>query len=1697
MPFHELVSRRRRTRVSVVVLTLGTLFTLVTCKLNDLLSPTSQASAKPTVSLSVDSVVTLGGTLKLSATVSAPGATVSASEYGIAWSVSNPAMATIATDGTLTGVAIGSVQVTARVVAPELGDNGPTASKNIRVGYAGIKIAAVDSLRAIGATRTMVVNGLNAAGNSVAPIPAAQLTYTVRDTTVMKVDANGVLTARKSATTYVLASTGGLTDSVAVKVRQVAKTANFGGASKLLVGALNKARTIAVSAYDSTNNLIPAAIPTVAWSVNNSAVATIGASTGSLTALKVDTTTITAVVDGVAAKILMSVQQIPATIAKVAGDARSDTVTQAVKVLPKVTVADSGGTAIPNDTVVFTVASGNGSISSGATQVTDATGAAIVGPWVLGPTAAAQSLLATASPASATFTVTGIPLAAKRMLFAAQPQTASSGGVLPSFQVAIADSIGNVVTSAASSLVTLSLGSNPGSATLGGTDTAHTTNGVATFNNVTVSAGGTGYTLLASAGPYAAGTSNPFVVYGAKAKLAVTTQPQAGRKGQVLPAIQISIQDAAGNVVGNATDSVSVAITTSTGATGAHLTGTTKVAAVGGIATFSALVIDSVGQASTGNPYKLTATSGTLASATTNSFDVKPVGTAAQLAFTVQPVSTTAGTTMASISVAVQDSGGGLVNTATNSITLGVQTGPATIASGTTTVSAVNGVANFTNIIVNKTGTGYSFNAVASGLTTAVSNTFNINAAATGTKLVFIQQPYNAGLSQTISPAVTVAIEDNFNNIITTDTTSVTLSIATGATGATLTGGAAAHPSSGVATFSGLSIGTLGTGYTLSATANGRTTATSSSFNIVAASGTAMKLAFSAQPNNATAGSAISPNIVVVSQDAAGTNTTPVGSSSVTLSVASGPSGATTLFGSTTVGLTSGTATFSTAQLNTAGTYTLQATSTSGLNPVTSTSFVVSPAGRQKIVFVNQPSTAVAGTALTAPATASCSALCVAVEDQYNNVITSDNTDQITLSVNGGSPTSLAGTTTVQVQNGIASFSNVRVRTAGTSVVLNAFASSLAAQTSGFTVNPAPEYGVQFKTQPTSIVATTTYASGSQIQVQLVDSLGNLISTATDSVKLSIASGPVGGTISGTATVAAVSGVATFPSVSFSTAGTYVLTATSGSLATANSISFQVTSGTANKLVFTAQPTSPIAAGTSMGFTVTVEDASNNVVTGATATISLSLGSNPGATSLSGSTSAGPSSGVATFSNVQVTKAGAGYTIIATAPGLTSATSAAFTIVAGSPSQMAFTTQPQPVGYGLGQTVAVSLEDAYGNVVTSNSTASITLTAGGATFVNGSSTVVLSSGVATFTGLAIEPAGTYTLAANATGASVPTQSSSSFVVSAPGTVSSSGTDATQTWGGGVIVVGSTAYWTAMGTGNATGTLNSASIYGGTTTTLLTGLESPGPISSDGAGNLYWPAQQATGSQLGYITRYNIAGKTVTTVITGTNPNRSSADRYHVDTDGSNLYFTAFPSGGSGYNVYRVAANASGLTMTSVGVTKLTTTNDVGSFLYTTVGGTATIFYAGSGGVIYRFTNPSGTPSASTTVVSSTTAVPSYGFAVTTVAGTPYLYWTTNSCSCSGGPGSLYSVAALASAATPSLVSVSNVANIATDGTSLYLTQVNSFSTTTFSGVTSLVRYNTNTSTLTTIGGSPTGTAGFVSGSDFYWTDANGVLKAPK
>ena len=82
--------------------------------------------------------------------------------------------------------------------------------------------------------------------------------------------------------------------------------------------------------------------------------------------------------------------------------------------------------------------------------------------------------------------------------FAQQPQTTHARKTLPPVRVAVRDDQGNVVAGFGG-LVSLTLDSNPGGASLGDSTTVAAAHGIATFRHLRIDKAGTGYTLLAFA----------------------------------------------------------------------------------------------------------------------------------------------------------------------------------------------------------------------------------------------------------------------------------------------------------------------------------------------------------------------------------------------------------------------------------------------------------------------------------------------------------------------------------------------------------------------------------------------------------------------------------------------------------------------------------------------------------------------------------------------------------------------------------------------------------------------------------------------------------------------------------------------------------------------------------------------------------------------------------------------------------------------------------------------------------------------------------------------------------------------------------------------------------------------------------------------------------------------------------------------
>ncbi len=295
---------------------------------------------------------------------------------------------------------------------------------------------------------------------------------------------------------------------------------------------------------------------------------------------------------------------------------------------------------------------------------------------------------------------------------------------------------------------------------------------------------------------------------------------------------------------------------------------------------------------------------------------------------------------------------------------------------------------------------------------------------------------------------------------------------------------------------------------------------------------------------------------------------------------------------------------------------------------------------------------------------------------------------------------------------------------------------------------------IVFTGQPSNAVAGTAISPAVRVSAQ--DALGNTLSSFTGNVTVSLVSNPGGDTLSGTKTVAAQNGVATFADLSIARVGAgYTLQAAASKLSD-TSAAFTITPAAAKRLVFTVQPTTaPAGAAISPAVQVTARDSFGNTATGFADSVFAAIGVNPGGGVLAGTVRRTAVAGVATFADLTIDKAGAGYTLVASGTGITNGTSAAFTITAATAGKLGITTQPPTAaesGVPLSQAPVLQIRDANGNPVSQAGvavTASATPSAGSLASATATSDA---NGRATFTGLALSgPVGSYTLSFAASG----------------------------------------------------------------------------------------------------------------------------------------------------------------------------------------------------------------------------------------------------------------------------------------------------------------------------------------------------------
>jgi hypothetical protein len=342
----------------------------------------------------------------------------------------------------------------------------------------------------------------------------------------------------------------------------------------------------------------------------------------------------------------------------------------------------------------------------------------------------------------------------------------------------------------------------------------------------------------------------------------------------------------------------------------------------------------------------------------------------------------------------------------------------------------------------------------------------------------------------------------------------------------------------------------------------------------------------------------------------------------------------------------------------------------------------------------------------------------------------------------------IADTVVLSDSNGIASLGATLPTTAGPYAVQATSLRGSAAALFTVTVLPGAPEALRLVGGP----ATTLRAGDAvpTVSATITDRAENVVTSFTETVELRLLDAN-GGLVGTPRSVAALAGVATFANITVEQIGVgFVLELLAPGLPASRSAPFDVTAGAATMLVLRSSlPATSEAGVTLSALTVEAQDGFGNLAADFTGTVTATLGVNPTATTLSGTTSLPAIGGLVSFTALQLTRAGTGYTIALSANSLTGVETSPFDVTPAAAAVLTITEQP-PTTVPVGQDFSLTAEvrDAFGNV-TPSFTDSVRVTIGaspGEATLGGTTARLPSSGVVTFDNLSLDQGGDgYTL----------------------------------------------------------------------------------------------------------------------------------------------------------------------------------------------------------------------------------------------------------------------------------------------------------------------------------------------------------------
>ena len=370
--------------------------------------------------------------------------------------------------------------------------------------------------------------------------------------------------------------------------------------------------------------------------------------------------------------------------------------------------------------------------------------------------------------------------------------------------------------------------------------------------------------------------------------------------------------------------------------------------------------------------------------------------------------------------------------------------------------------------------------------------------------------------------------------------------------------------------------------------------------------------------------------------------------------------------GNTSLPAQSGVATFAGLSIDTLGSYTLQVTS--GSLPALTIPLGVQTPTPSAVLTTEPPASVSAGTAF---------GLDLQVMDQFGD-LAPGYTGSVTVTVAANPEgATLAAPYRTEISAGLVSLSGLTLDTAGTGFTLEVSSGSLSpATTTSFDVTPLAATRLVMTTQPTNVVAGTTFG----FALSAEDKFGNLAPSFNGNVTVSLSSNPAGDTLGGDLVETASAGVVTFTDLVLKKAtGGDTIEASATGLSAALTGKFSVAAGPAVKLVVTTPPPNPGIVGVAVTVVIEAQDQYGNVDQSFDGNITISLGSNSGGETLGGTLTVQAVSGVATFTGITLNQPTSGYQLQISSSKLPAVSTSTTAVVMPPPKSNPPTTPPPTI----------------------------------------------------------------------------------------------------------------------------------------------------------------------------------------------------------------------------------------------------------------------------------------------------------------------------------------------------------------------------------------------------------------------------------